>query len=318
MGRQDMALGADLPLVAVLGAGRSGTNLLADILAAEDAFLNTVENRYIWNYRQTTYAHDHRSAEDATERTVAFIRKFFYEQAVRSGQIPIDKTPSNVFRIDFMRQVFPRLKILHVIRDGRANIYSRLREWQGGNAVVSGQDAQGTVSRRADYRSALIARRLERIRDMLGSGSLPASRVPAFLYDNVPTFAGQFLLGKTPRYAERFPGMAEHLKAYGLLGTAAAQWREGVLQAVASGKKLGAEHYMEVRYEHILEFPEDSWFRIATFLGIPIEGKAQDYMRQNIRPNASPNWSNPKYASFLKTLEPHIRPTCEFLGYSWT
>ena len=167
----------DLPLVAILGAGRSGTNLLADILGAEPGFLNTLENRYIWNYRQATFAHDYRGAGEATAPVAAYIRAFFAAHAQRSGQIPIDKTPSNIFRIAFLAAVFPQVKIIHVIRDGRANIYSRLREWQGGNAVVAAQAADGAVTKRDDYRKAAGAdySKLRFHRDVLSYGGLPVS-----------------------------------------------------------------------------------------------------------------------------------------------
>lgn len=311
------ASGAALPLVAILGAGRSGTNLLADILGAEPGFLNTLENRYIWNYRQATFAHDYRAAGEATAPVAAYIRAFFDGHAQRSGQIPIDKTPSNIFRIDFLTAVFPQVKIIHVIRDGRANIYSRLREWQGGNAVVAAQAADGAVTKRDDYRKALVQRRIERLREMMGSGSLPPGRIPAFLYDNVPVFFRQLVSGKSRRYAERFPGLPEHLSAYGLVPTAGAQWREGVMQAVTMGRTLPPKRYLELRYEALLETPQAEWAKIAAFLGIPADGAGLDYMKANLRPNAAPDWTDPKHADFLREVEAAIRPTCEFLGYPW-
>lgn len=317
MADKTMKLGADLPLVAVLGPGRSGTNLLADIVSAEPAFLNTVENRYVWNFRQASFAHDVRHADEATAPVARFIRDFFSAHAARTGQIPIDKTPSNIFRIPFLMAVFPRAKILHVVRDGRANIYSRLREWQGGNAVVVSQAADGAVERRGDYRSALLKRRIERIRDMMGSGSLPPSRMPAFLYDNLPTYLEQTLFGRAPRYGERFPGMAQHLTAHGLIETAGAQWREGVMQAINAGRPLGPERYLEIRYEDLLGTPQDTWAQIAGFLGIPADGAGHRYLVDNLRPNASPDWQADEYADFLNRVEPFIRPTSEYLGYRW-
>lgn len=309
--------GEDLPLVAVLGAGRSGTNFLADIISADPAFLNTVENRYIWNYRQKTFAHDVRYANEATAPVAEFIRNFFSSKVVRSEQIPIDKTPSNIFRIPFLMAVFPKVKILHVMRDGRANIYSRLREWQGGNTVVAGQAGDGTVERRSDYRSALFKRRTERIRDMIGSGSLPPSRIPAFLYDNFPTYLEQTLLGRSPRYGERFPGMSQHLAAHGVVETAGAQWRDGVMQAISAGRPLGPERYLEIRYEDLVGQPDATWAQIAAFLDIPAYGPSHRYLVDALRPNAAPDWKAPEYAEFLNRLEPFIRPTSEYLGYDW-
>ena len=41
----------------------------------------------------------------------------------------MNKAPSNIFRIDFINEIFPDCKIVHIIRDGRDNILSRLYKW---------------------------------------------------------------------------------------------------------------------------------------------------------------------------------------------
>lgn len=89
----------NLAIVMVLGTGRSGTNLLADVIGAEPTFHNTVENRYIWNYGQKTLLHDVRGVEEATPKVVGFIRNFFQKHVEKTRAIPVDKTPSNVFRL---------------------------------------------------------------------------------------------------------------------------------------------------------------------------------------------------------------------------
>lgn len=309
--------GADLPIVLVLGAGRSGTNLLADVLDAEPAFHNTVENRYIWNYKQKTFAYDQRSASDATDSVVAFIRDHFCTLARRYGAVPLDKTPSNVFRIPFVAAVFPRLRIIHIIRDGRDNLFSRQREMVGGNAVVASQDETGEVMVLDDFRLAFIKRRLERVKDMLRSDSLPARRIPAFLADNGGTFARQFLLRRPARYGERFPGMEAQLAAHSLLEVAAIQWREGVMSAVTNGRRLGPAHYCEIRYEDLLDAPDDTWRQIAAFLAIQPDGAGRDYLLANARERPRRDWSDPGYAEILVEVEAHLRPTLEFMGYRW-
>lgn len=306
-----------LPIVMILGAGRSGTNLLADVIGTEPGFHNTVENRYIWNYGQKTLAHDVRGADEATPKVVGFIRDFFARQATKTGMQPLDKTPSNVFRIPFAQAVFPQAKFIHIVRDGRANIYSRVREWHGGNAVVADQQSDGTALLRDDYRSAFVRRRLDRVREMLSSDSLPPSRIPVFLRDNLGPFLRQLLLRETVRYGERFPGMTAHLRAYGTLATGGAQWREGVMQATHAGRRLGPERYIEIHYEDLLDRPAETWPRIAGFLGIAPDGPGAEWLNDNLRPNHAPDWSDPVYAEFLDTVEPFIRPTCEYLGYRW-
>jgi hypothetical protein len=125
------------------------------------------------------------------------------------------------------------------------------------------------------------------------------------------------LFQETVRYGERFPGMAEHLRAHGTLATGAAQWREGVMQAAFAGRRLGSKNYLEIRYEDLLSRPDRSWNRLAKFLGIPPDGPGREMLRTIIRRNQSPDWNDPAYTDFLDEVEPFIRPTCEFLGYNW-
>lgn len=313
----DPAMQSDLPLVLVLGAGRSGTNLLADVLHEEPSLHNTVENRYIWNYGQKTLAHDVRDAAEVTPKIAAFIRKYFEDAATRTGKTPIDKTPSNVFRVAFARAIFPHAKFIHIIRDGRANVYSRLREWHGGNAVVESQEKSGAVEVKKDYRTAFVQRRIERVQEMMSSKSLPPSRLPTFLADNVGAFANQLVTGGVVRYGERFPGMSEHLRAYDTIATSAAQWREGVMHALTEGRRIGPDAYLEVRYEQLVNDPNAAFDSLAPFLGIPSDSPARDNLVGTVEARSSHDWHSADYADFIRTVEPHLRPTCEFLGYDW-
>ena len=310
--------GATLPLIAVLGAGRSGTNLLANVLDAEPSLHNTVENRYVWNYGQKSLAHDVRGPEDATPANAAFIRRFFQTIADKKGTLPVDKTPSNVFRVGFLKAVFPNVKLIHIVRDGRDNVFSRLREWRGGNAVVARQKETGKVEVRDDFRAAFLRRRWVRFIELMAGDSLPLRRLPIFFFDNLGTFASQAMTKQPVRYGERFPGMAAHLRVYGPIVTSAAQWREGVCHAIFEGRCLGDNAYLEIRYEDLLFEPAREWARIAAFLNLPEEGLGLTRLIESLKPRPSRAWDDDERLTFIKTVEPHIRPTNEFLGYGWS
>jgi hypothetical protein len=57
----------------------------------------------------------------------AYIRKFFSSKAEAGKDFIVDKTLSNIFRIDFIREVFPESRFLHIVRDGRDNALGRVR-----------------------------------------------------------------------------------------------------------------------------------------------------------------------------------------------
>lgn len=157
--------------VMIVGAGRSGTNLLARVLGQDPRFWNSFENRYIWNYGARTLAHDVRTRIEATPGVCQYIRSFFQRTAARRGQIVVDKTPRNVFRIPFVHAVMPEARIIHIIRDGRANLLSRQIQWYGGNQVY-----EATKSRAVTRRTALLVARFRHMQALLARGNIPPGR----------------------------------------------------------------------------------------------------------------------------------------------
>lgn len=306
------------PPVLIIGAGRSGTNLLSRILGEDPRFWNAFENRYIWNYGARTLAHDVRTAEEATLRVQAYIRRFFARMAERHGRIVVDKTPSNVLRVAFAHAVLPEARFINVVRDGRDNLVSRRIEWYGGKRSYRApeQDGDSPAGARSD-RLALLRQRVRHMLTLAGRGNLPPERWPTFLLDNLGPFVSNLVSGQPVRWGDRFPGMRETLRAYGLLVTAGVQWREGVLQATVQGRRLPMDRYLELRYEDLLIEPEAQWARIAAFLGIAVEGPCLEYIRGALRRGNSGKWRAQLSRDELTALEPHIRPALEFLGYEW-
>lgn len=300
--------------VFVIGVGRSGTNLVSAALAQDSRFWNAYENRYIWSYRQSSLSHDRRRPEDADDRTKRYIRNFFHRLADRHGKTVIDKTPSNTLRVGFVHEVFPEARIVHLIRDGRDNALSRLYEWYGGRRVLRSTDSE---SLGVSSRSALFCQRLGHLGRLIQRGNLPLERWPVFLWDNLGIFLANMITGQPVRYAERFPGMRDFLDAYGVLVTAAVQWREGVMHAVNEGRRLPDGIYLEVRYEDLLANGEQQWNRISKFLEVGIDNHCLEYVKATVRPDNSNKWRREATKDALETLEPHIRATLEFLGYEW-
>mgnify|MGYP006274912459 CR=1 FL=1 len=304
--------------VLIIGAGRSGTNLLARILGEDPRFWNAFENRYIWNYKARTLAHDVRTAEEATPRVRAYIRRFFARMADQNDRVVVDKTPSNVLRVAFAHAVLPEARFINLVRDARDNVVSRRVEWYGGKTAYRAPAEGGTPGVGRSDRPALLRRRIEHMGAMVRRGNLPPERWPTFLRDNFGPFVRNLISGQPVRWGDRFPGIGDALRAYGLLITAGIQWREGVLHATTDGRRLPANQYLELRYEDLLTDPELHWGRIAAFLGIEVEGPCLDYIRRALRRENVGKWRTQLSGDDLRALEPHIRPSLEFLGYEWT
>lgn len=301
--------------VVVVGAGRSGTNLLASTFEQESPhFRNLYENRYIWTYGQRDRSADVRTAEDATERVAGYIRRHFARRADRPDTILIDKTPSNALRIPFVAAVFADVKIVNIVRDGRDNIVSRTRQWE---QRLKSEAAEFVPARTAAGKARIVVDRLRHLRRLSSRGNLPPDRLPAVVADYLPAIAAHVLTGRPRRYAERVPGLPHILKTQGLDVAAAVQWREVVMAAVTDGRRLGPERYLELRYEDLLFDPAATWSRLLAFLGVKETGRGAAFLAEVLRPSAHAAWRQGPDAARIAALEAHMRPTLEYLGYEW-
>lgn len=128
--------------VFILGAPRSGTTLLNDLLAyhrqiavlseANDIWdptgypwhLSALETPPIWH---DPAAYTARWWRDAQPRTQTIRAVFGAYQSLLMRAVFINKSPMNTFRIPYLLQMFPTARFIHIVRDGRAVVQSHLQ-----------------------------------------------------------------------------------------------------------------------------------------------------------------------------------------------
>lgn len=140
--------GADAPIY-IVGTGRSGTTVLGTLFAMnKDAvFLN--EPKALWHYAHgaediigsyTTGASTIRL--DPSEATPSMARKIakVYSNAMRVGfaRRVVDKYPELIFRIPFVKALFPKARFVAILRDG-VDTCSSVTGWSRRN----GEEVQG-------------------------------------------------------------------------------------------------------------------------------------------------------------------------------
>ena len=110
---------APLNIGLIVGCARSGTSIFGEAVAAHPAVKYVFEPHEIWEQAGHGENESHRlTAAHAVPKVRAGIRAWFRTQG-RGEAFVLDKTPRNVLRIPFLRAVFPKAKIIHLIRDGR-------------------------------------------------------------------------------------------------------------------------------------------------------------------------------------------------------
>lgn len=306
------------PLVFILGAGRSGTNLLTFAFQAESPdFGNLGENRYIWTKGQTDTSDDRRSAAEVTPRIRQYLHRHFAMRARRfdgPARVFLDKTPSNAFRLPFAAEVFPEAKFIHIIRDGRDNLLSRSRQWK----ALTPQDAAAEdPTHKIAGKLRFFKERSAELRRLIRNGSLPPDRIPAILRESARRQILPLLTGRRVMYGERVPGLDKVLAEDGVDSAAIVQWRESVITAHRDGMALGPDRYLELRYEDFIAQPVEEWHRVMAFLDRSPSGTGDAWLSQNIMSRNSRNWQTPEEASRIAAVESHLRPALEELGYAW-
>jgi hypothetical protein len=271
-------------------------------VAEHPAVTNGYENRFIWNMGQIEKRVDWRDPAEATSAVRDAIRRALVVMAPTGG-ILIDKTPGNALRLDFVRNVLPRAKIVNVIRDGRASLTSRMRMWGDEGANVQ-------------FRSKMsrLAQEWNHARGMMQRGSLPRNRVPAFAGDSLRILLGS-MLGQPRLAGERVAGLREIVKVHGFEIARAVQWRETVMASTMAGRLMSDDLYFEFRYEDLVRHPNKMAIQLASFLELDTPGPVITALTRKADPYRAEAWRGDFSSERLARLEPVLRPTLDWLGY---
>jgi len=119
--------------IIIIGAPRSGTNMLRDVLTSIDGISTWPcdEINYIWRHGNKRFASDELLPEHATPKVCKYIRQQFDLLAKKTGAtIIVEKTCANALRLGFVDKIFPDAKYIVIQRDGLDVVGSALKRWK--------------------------------------------------------------------------------------------------------------------------------------------------------------------------------------------
>jgi hypothetical protein len=234
--------------ILIIGAPRSGTNMLRDLMARLDGAGTWPcdEINYVWRHGNIRHPSDALPPGLARPRVIRYIGGQFARLARRRGlDTVIEKTCANSLRVPFVDRVIDDARYVYIVRDGVDAAASAARRWHAGLDL-------GYRLRKARF--------------------VPPSDVPYYLI----RFLGNQLqrLGAQGRPANSwgpvFDGMAEAQREASTLDVCARQWRACVEAASAALAGLPARRVHRVRYEDFVGDPVREFRRIADFAGKPV------------------------------------------------
>lgn len=230
--------------VIIVGAPRSGTNMLRDVLTSFSGIGTWPcdEINYIWRHGNVRYPSDEIPAEKATPAVARYIRARFED--IRKAQrlsIVVEKTCANCLRIPFVDKVVPDAKYVYIYRDGI--------------------DATGSAKLRWTAKLD-IPYILEKVRF-----------VPKL---DLPYYGFRYFWSRIYRFFSReqrlafwgpkLDDMDEILQKHSLNEVCALQWQRCVDKADKDLAALGDDRVVRVRYEDFVSDPVLELHRILEFL----------------------------------------------------
>jgi hypothetical protein len=124
--------------IIILGAPRSGTNILRDSLKQHPNFgtWECDEINPIWRYQNEAYPYDDLDISKVTVKLRNFIQKKFQRISDRqSTQVVIEKTCANCLRLDFVSAIIPDAYYVFIYRDGKDAVGSIIDRWSGPSSM---------------------------------------------------------------------------------------------------------------------------------------------------------------------------------------
>lgn len=232
--------------VIIIGSGRSGTNMLRDIITAIPDFdtWDCDEINPVWRYGNKEHETDELSPTLASNKIKIYIRKRFNQRHKKSkAQYIVEKTCANSLRLDFIFEIFPEAKFIIINRDGRDVVPSAMKRWNSS----------------FDFKYTLKKLRYVPLKDLFfyvwkfGANRLKKT----FLNQESLSFWGPV-----------YKGIHKDIKELSLMELCAQQWMHCAENTIKHRKKIPSENIFDVRYETFVNNPKLKMTELLNFLKV--------------------------------------------------
>ena len=250
--------------VVIIGAPRSGTNMLRDVLVQlpDTGTWPCDEINYIWRHGNIHFPSDEFDPDMATPSVAAYIQNQFARIA-KAGDFHtvVEKTCANSLRVGFVSRVLPEAKFIFIYRNGLDVVASAIQRWRAGMDLVY-------LSKKARY-------------------------VPPL---DVPYYASRYLMSQIYRVASgnkrvaswgpKLNDMQGLLQSYSLEEVCGLQWKHCIESASNAFSIMPESSVVRVCYEDFVSDPLVETRRIAEFIGVEYKTQAISKACRSVSPDS--------------------------------
>lgn len=279
--------------IVIIGAPRSGTNMLRDVLVKIDGVATWPcdEINYIWRHGNVRYPSDELPIEAAGVSVRSYICAQFDWVARRyHAHTVVEKTCANSLRVPFVDAVIPNARYLFIRRDGLDAVGSAMKRW---NAKL-------------DFPYLMRKARFVPLSDL-------------------PYYSGRYLWNRLYRsfsrkerlafWGPQLDGMDELLNKHSLDEVCALQWQACVDKAAEAFARMPKDRWLEISYEDFVSAPESELARIMAFLEIHVPSGQIEQAVSRVRVDSVGKGRAALDETSLQRLEQLVHNTLARYGY---
>jgi hypothetical protein len=246
--------------IIIIGAPRSGTNMLRDMLVEIDGLETWPcdEINYIWRHGNIRFPSDQFSEKEARPKVKNFINSQFakFKRKSKAKKL-VEKTCASSLRVNFINEVMPDSKYVFIIRDGFDVIGSAKHRWTAPLDISYIMDKVKYVP--------LI--------------DIPFYGLRYFYHRIYKIFSKEKRLAY---WGPTLPNMEQLLSKYSLLEICALQWKACLNKAENDLKNINPENVYSLRYESFVQNPKDEFLKLASFLGENVESSVLEKITSKV------------------------------------
>lgn len=271
-------------IVFLVGAARSGTKLVRDILSTHPN-INCVpyDINFIWRIRNENHENDELNENHYTKESHKKISNYL-QRYHQDGSLLVEKTVSNTIRIPFLLRHYPKAKFIFLYRNGMDVCESVIRQWQRPSDTMYIWNKAKHVPLRVMFSYGL-----------------------KYIYRNFKKDKNTFYWGVN------YPGMHNDLQSHPLEVVVAKQWDYCVSKMLQDRKLISRSSLVEISYEDFVLKPYEVLGDIFSFLGMHLDDQVEMSSIKKDNIGKSSQTLNPMQRGLIANI---IRESMNRLNYT--